>query len=152
MLTVTEENVLVNVEAKDKEEVIRILVDLLVKNGYVTPEYYDILIDREEKYPTGLPTEGVQVAIPHGVSEGCVLKPAVAMATLAHTVMFRNMAVKEEELSVGIVLLFGLPDEQDLAEDLCKVMSIFSESELLSRVYKAETASEIVKIMGALLK
>ena len=152
MLTVTEENILVNLEADSKEEVIRILVDLLVQNGYVKPEYYDILIEREEQYPTGLPTLGIQVAIPHGISEGCVLKPAVAMATLARNVTFRNMADKEEELSIGIVFLFGLPGEHELAKDLNRVMSIFSESELLSRVYSAKTGHEIVEIMNKLLK
>ena len=152
MLTVTEENVLVNVEAGSKEEVIQVLVDLLVVNGFVKPEYYDILITREEQYPTGLPTEGIHVAIPHGVSDGCVLKPAVAMATLAHNVTFRNMADKDEELSVGIVFLFGLPGEHELAEELDKVMSIFSEGELLSKVYSAKTKKEIVEIMSELLK
>jgi mannitol/fructose-specific phosphotransferase system IIA component (Ntr-type) len=62
------------------------------------------------------------------------------------------MANDEEELSVGIVFLFGLPGEHELAEDLNKVMSIFSESELLSRVYSAKTGHEIVEIMNSLLK
>ena len=152
MLTVTEENILVNLKAENKEEVIRILVDLLVKNGYVKPEYYNILISREEQYPTGLPTKGIQVAIPHGISEGSVLKPAVAMATLAHNVTFRNMADEKEELSVGIVFLFGLPGEHELAEDLSRVMSIFSESELLTRVYAAKTGNEIMEIINKSLK
>ena len=148
MLTVTEENVLVNVDAETKEEVIRIMVDLLVKNGYVKPEYYNILISREEKYPTGLPTEGVQVAIPHGCSEGSVLKPAVAVATLARNVVFRNMANQDEELSVGIVFMLAIVNEHELAEDLNRVMSIFSEGEALSRLYASKNAAQIVEIMS----
>ncbi|MCL1813106.1 MAG: PTS sugar transporter subunit IIA [Treponema sp.] len=148
MLTVTEENVLVNVEADSKEEVIQIMVDLLVKNGCVKPEYYGILISREEKYPTGLPTEGVHAAIPHGCSEGSVLKPAIAVATLARKVMFRNMANKEEELPVGIVFVLALTSEQTLADDLNRVMSVFSEGDLLTKIYAAKTGSEIVKLMS----
>ena len=152
MLTITEENVLVNVEADTKEEVIRILVDLLVKNGCVKPEYYNILIEREEQYPTGLPTESVQVAIPHGCSEGTVLKPAVAVATLARKVVFRNMANKEEELSVGIVFMLALVSEHELAEDLNRIMSVFSEGDVLSRLYAAKSGSEVTRIMDESLK
>ena len=149
MLTVTEENVLVNVEADTKEEVIRILVDLLVKNGSVKPEYYDILISREEQYPTGLPTEGVHVAIPHGCSEGSVLKPAIAVATLPRKVAFRNMASKEEELSVGIVFMLALVSEHELAEDLSRVMGIFSKGDMLVRLYAAKNKREVVEIVSA---
>ena len=149
MLTVTEENVLVNLEASTKEEVIRILVDLLVKNGSVKPEYYDILISREEEYPTGLPTEGVHVAIPHGCSEGTVSKPAIAVATLRQKVTFRNMASKEEELSVGIVFLLALVSEHELAEDLSRVMSIFSRGDMLARLYASKNKREAVDIISA---
>ena len=151
MLEVKAENILIKLEAETKEEVIRIMVDLLVKNNYVKPEYYDILISREEQYPTGLPTEGIQVAIPHGISEGSVLKPAVALATLAKKIKFRNMADKDEELLIGIVFLFGLPGEHELAEELNKVMSIFSEGELLSRVYESTSKDGIVELMNKLL-
>ena len=151
MLEVKAENILIKLEAETKEEVIRVMVDLLVKNGYVKPEYYDILIALEEQYPTGLPTEGVQVAIPHGISEGSVIKPAVALATLAKKIKFKNMADNNEELSVGLVFLFGLPGEHELAEELNKVMSIFSEGELLSRVYASTSKDEIVEIMNKLL-
>ena len=152
MLEVKAENILIKLEADSKEEVIRVMVDLLVNNGYVKPEYYDILIAREEQYPTGLPTEGIQVAIPHGISEGSVIKPAVALATLAKKIKFRNMANKDEELSVGLVFLFGLPGEHELAEELNKVMSIFSEGELLSRVYSSKSKDQIMEIMNKLLK
>ena len=148
MLTVTQENILVNVEAENKEEVIQILVDLLVANGCVKPEYYSILVSREEQYPTGLPTEGVQVAIPHGCSQGSVLKPSVAIATLARPVTFRNMANKDEELSVGIVFVLALVDEHELAEDLNRVMGVFSEADRLTKIFTAKSGAEIAGIMG----
>ena len=151
MLTVTEENILVNVEADSSREVIRILADLLVKNGCVTPGYFPLLISREEKYPTGLPTEGVHVAIPHACSEGSVLKPAIAIATLARSVTFKNMANKDEGLSVGIVFVLALADEKALAGDLNRVMGIFSEAELLTKIHAAGNGSEIVTLMSTSL-
>jgi mannitol/fructose-specific phosphotransferase system IIA component len=47
MLAVTQENVLINVEADSSGEVIRLLTELLVKNGCVKIEYADLVITRE---------------------------------------------------------------------------------------------------------
>ena len=152
MLTVTEENILINVGADRKEEVIRLLTDLLVKNGYVTPEYYDVLIEREEQYPTGLPTEGAKVAIPHGFSEGCVLKPALGIATLERPVVFRNMVSRDEELPVEVVFLFALADAHEGGEDLHRVMSVFSDGELLTALRTAKSGCEVTAIMEKLLR
>jgi PTS system galactitol-specific IIA component len=150
MLLVTEENILVNIDADNKEEIIRLLADLLVKNGCIKPEYYDIVIKREEQYPTGLPTEGIQVAIPHGFSEGCVMKPSIGVATLTRPVIFRNMADQDEELSVGIVFLLALTKAD--AGELDKVMSIFSNGDLLRKLHSAKTARDVMDILGESLK
>jgi PTS system galactitol-specific IIA component len=147
MLAVTEENVLINVDADSKEELLRLLTELLVKNGCVTPEYYDVLIEREEQYPTGLPTEGVKVAIPHGFSPSSVLKPAVGVATLARPVVFRNMACKDEELSVELVFMFALVSEEAQGEDLRRVMGIFGDAGLLSRLRAAKSGREVEEIL-----
>jgi PTS system galactitol-specific IIA component len=152
MLVVTEENVLINVDAGCKEEVIRLLTDLLVKNGYVMPEYYDVLIEREERYPTGLPTEGVKVAIPHGFSEGSVLKPALGIATLKCPVVFQNMVSRDEEIPVEIVFLFALANADEGGEDLHRVMSIFSDGELLAALRAAKNGREVTEIMEKLLR
>jgi PTS system galactitol-specific IIA component len=148
MFTAAEENVLVKVEAETKEEVIHLLIDLLVKNGAVRPEYYDVIMEREKKYPTGLPTEGVKAAIPHGFSKTAVLQSAVAVATLARPVMFKNMAGTGEDLPVSVVFLFAMPGEHEQAEELEKVMSIFSDGGRLSRLAAAGDPREAVDIMG----
>jgi PTS system galactitol-specific IIA component len=152
MLAVTEENVLINVDADCKEDVIRLLTELLVENGCVTPEYYDVLIKREEEYPTGLPTDGAKVAIPHGFSEGSVLKPALGIATLKRPVVFRNMVSKDEEISVEIVFLFALANADEGGEDLYRVMGVFSDGELLAALRVAKSGREVTEIMEKLLR
>ncbi|MDR2786632.1 MAG: PTS sugar transporter subunit IIA [Treponema sp.] len=150
MLTVTQENVLINVEADSSGELIRLLTDTLVKSGCVKAEYADVVIAREEQYPTGIPAAGLPAAIPHGFADDCVLEPAVAAATLARPVMFRNMFDPDEELAVGIVLLVALSskDKNKVAEDLGKVMGILSDSDLLSRLCAAKSGREFVQILG----
>jgi PTS system galactitol-specific IIA component len=154
MLAVTKENVLINIEADSSEKIIRLLTDLLVKNCCVKSEYADVVIAREEQYPTGIPTAGLPVAIPHGFADDCVLEPSVGVATLARPIMFRNMFDPNEELAVEMVFLIALSskDKNELAEDLERVMSILPDGDLLSRLYAAKTGCEFVEIMGDRLR
>jgi len=147
MLEVSEENILIKLEAETKEEVIRILVDLLVKNAYLKTGYYDVVVEREVKYPTGLPTEGIKVAIPHGFSEDCVLKPAVGIATLARPVIFNNMFADDEELAVELVFLLALTNKEEQGKDLTRIMDVLSDSKLLCAIHAAKTGSEIKKLV-----
>jgi PTS system galactitol-specific IIA component len=150
MLAVTKENVLINVEADSSGELIRLLTELLVKNGCAKIEYADVVITREEQYPTGIPTAGLAVAIPHGFADDCVLEPSVAVATLARPVLFRNMFDPDEELAVLMVFLIALSskDKNEVAKDLEKVMSVLSDGELLSGLYAAKSGDEFAGIMG----
>lgn len=150
MLAVTSENVLINLEADSSGEVIRLLTELLVKSGCVKSEYADVVITREEQYPTGIPTAGLSVAIPHGFADDYVLEPSVGVATLARPILFRNMFDPEEELAVGMVFLIAMSskDKNKLAGDLERVMSILSNGDLLSRLYAAKSGYEFVEIMG----
>jgi PTS system galactitol-specific IIA component len=150
MLTITKENVLINLEADSSGEVIRLLTELLVKSGCVKIEYADVVITREEQYPTGIPTAGLPVAIPHGFADDCVLEPSVGVATLARPIIFRNMFDPDEELAVGMVFLIALSskDKNKLAGDLERVMSILPDADLLSRLYASGSGHEFVEIMG----
>jgi PTS system galactitol-specific IIA component len=154
MLAVTKENVLINIEADSSGELIRRLTELLAKNGCVKLEYADVVISREEQYPTGIPAAGLAVAIPHGFADDCVLEPSIAVATLVRPVAFRNMFDPDEELAVGMVFLIALSskDKNELAKDLEKVMSILSDGELLSGLRAAKSGLEFTEIMGKRLE
>ena len=49
--------------AKDKETAIRTAGEMLVKGGFVEPEYVDAMLDREKMVSTYL---GESIAVPHG--------------------------------------------------------------------------------------
>ncbi|MDR1579863.1 MAG: PTS sugar transporter subunit IIA [Synergistaceae bacterium] len=152
MLSLTAENVIINLEAQSREDVIRAIVDVMAANGCVSQDYCGDVAAREEKYPTGLPTDGVRVAIPHGFSCSYVLKPAIGFASLAKPVAFRNMADRDEELPVEIVFLLANTDADEQVNDLSRLMGIFSEGEALVRLREAKRAEDVVSIMGESLR
>ena len=82
-----QELISVGMEAADWEEVLTLLANRLFQAGYVRESYLQAVLNRERQFPTVLRTVEVAVALPHTEKEH-VLKPAVAVAILAHPVTF----------------------------------------------------------------
>jgi mannitol/fructose-specific phosphotransferase system IIA component (Ntr-type) len=65
MLEFDPQIVLMDCTAQCREEVSGALVCAMEKAGYVTAAYTGNVLARENRYPTGLPTQGVR-GYPHG--------------------------------------------------------------------------------------
>lgn len=147
MLEFDRNNVLMGCVAENKEQVIQALVCAMEKSGFVTADYAQNVLDRERDYPTGLPTEGVKVAIPHGSSADGILRPGVGVAVLKSAVAFANMVDCTDLLDVELVFLLANKDPQDQLEDLQKLMECFSDEELLLRLKCAKDADDLLSIL-----
>lgn len=140
------ELVKINVTAKDQEDILKKLVQLLVDSGKVKPEYYEDVIERERTFPTGLPTDGVMVAIPHAKSEN-VLKSGIAVGVLKEPVKFYNMENPDEALSVRIVYLLASMTADEQLDNLKVLMECFSESDILQKMVDSKTTEEVMEII-----
>jgi PTS system galactitol-specific IIA component len=147
-LTIDEKIILVNESVKDKEEVIRKLGSLLLKNGFVKDTYTQAVYDRELVYPTGLKARVTGVAVPH-TDTLHVNKPAVAIATLKDPVIFNGMGAPETEVSVDIVLMLAIHDPKQVVNVLRKVIFVIEDDDALKRLQAAQTKKEIKDIMQA---
>jgi len=142
-----EELVLLNYEAKDAEDVLKALADRLFEDGSVKDTYYQAMLDRERAYPTGLPTEGIKVAIPHAGVEH-VNYSAFAIATMPQPVIFGEMgAGPDSQLDVQIVMMLANSDPDEQVKTLRKMVDLFDEPDSLHALVAATTPSEIVKIL-----
>jgi PTS system galactitol-specific IIA component len=146
MLTIKPEFVLQHIHAKDSEEVIQLLSDLLYEGGCVSPAYAQATIARERAHPTGLPTKPCAVAIPHADAEG-VHESAMAIATLAEPVGFLNMADPEETLAVEIVLMIANNSPQEQVKTLRKLADIFCEPDKLIELQNLSAPDQIAEWM-----
>lgn len=59
-------NIILNCQAKAKEEVIREIGKMLCNSGYVEESYIDGMLQKEKIFSTNI---GNRIAIPHGVEE-----------------------------------------------------------------------------------
>lgn len=148
MRGILKENIIIGLQATDRNDAIMKIVQLLVTNGHVKETYYDSVVAREEIYPTGLPTEGVRIAIPHASSED-IIESTIGMAILETPVVFNNMADDSEELDVKIVFLIANAASTEQPKILKQLMEKFSDEDLLISLSESQSAEVVMDLIGS---
>lgn len=136
----------INMEALNRNEVLKKIAKLLVESGNVKESYVEALLEREKNYPTGLPTESVGVAIPHADTEH-VIKPAIAIAVLKEPIEFKAMSNPNEEVKVKIVFMLAIKDPDEQIKLLQSLIEIFQDKELLLKIASAESAQDLITLI-----
>lgn len=141
------EAISLNLAAREARQVVTHLGQILFQRGYVKETFVEAALEREKKMPTGLPLAGeLNAAIPHTDIEH-VLKPAVALATLAEPVVFHNMIAPEEDVSVRVVFLLALEQPKSQVEMLQEVASVLQRADILDRLVQAQDVETVRAIL-----
>ena len=136
----------VRLEVPSAEAAIRALARALHLAGRVKDTFEAAAVARERRSPTGLPFEGGAVALPHAEPEH-VVAPALAVATLARPVKFREMGSPATALDVGLVVMPALTAKEQAGAGLARVIELLQNGPL--RAALAGAADEVA--MRALL-
>lgn len=146
MINIDEKNIVMNLVADNASDAISKLVDVMVENDYVKRDYYLEVMEREDAFPTGLPTGEIKVAIPHAESDK-VLKYGVAIGILESPVEFSNMADPNDRFPVDIVFLIANKRDGMHLKTLQVFMACFSEELLLDGIKKASEAKMVKHLL-----
>ncbi|QAS70341.1 PTS sugar transporter subunit IIA [Oenococcus sicerae] len=142
--------VFTDVDVEDKVALIDFLADKLYENGNVKITFQEAVEKREQKYPTGLPTGAIQVAIPHTDAK-YVNKSVIAFANLKHPIEFQNMAINGETLKVSVVVMLAIAEPHGQVKTLEKLMSIFQDEKLLVSLSSEKDSKKIYQKLVKLL-
>ena len=142
------EAIVLGAEAATDKAVIRLLAGRLESLGTVHQSFVEAVLAREATLPTGLPL-GLEnnVAIPHTDPEH-VIKPALALATLASPVIFSNMEDPDEKLPVRIVFLMALNDKDKQIEMLQEIAGTIQSPQTIASLIAAQTVEDIRAVLG----
>lgn len=140
---VRDDHVVVGVAVDDAAEVIRLLSAALHASGHVTAEHADAVLARERTDPTGLPTAGAAVAIPHG-DPATVREAAIAIAVPAHPVPFGQLGDPEVVVDAEVVFLLALTDADGQLAALREVAELVQDPDRLRALSSATTSEEVV--------
>lgn len=128
-------------EPISREEAVRLVATPLLAAGLVKQSYPQAILEREKSFPTGLPTVGVGVAIPHTDIEH-VNEPAIAVGILRHPVHFQNMAEPDESIPVHLLFMLALNEPHAQIEMLQQLMGLVQDADLLQRLKEADSPDQ----------
>ncbi len=133
---------LVKPAATSPPQVIAALAKLLREGGYVKDSFEKAALVREKRSPTGLPFAPWAVALPHAEPEH-VVRPAIAVATLASPVAFRQMGSPAVTVPVSIVVMPAFTEKEQAAASLSGLITLLQAEETRVRLVQAGSPEEI---------
>lgn len=140
-----EENIHLNIESKNKEDIINILANSLERTGDLINKniFINDIYEREAQGLTGLENG---LAIPHGKSFG-VKNTSLAVARLNNPIEWETL----DGEPVDLIVLFAvtLEDKNDVhIKILSKVAGNLAEDENVKDLKEVQTKDEIINILS----
>lgn len=133
-------------EGSNSMDILRQLGAELYRQGYVKESYIDAVIEREKEFPTGLPTKGVGIAIPHADAIH-VNEEALILGILKEPVNFTVMGSHNDQVEVQLVFMLAIKDPQMQLNMLKRLMEGCQKEEVLYTLRNHDDLREVDRIM-----
>ncbi len=139
----SEKNIIVNMKARNKTEVIEELGSLLVGSGYVADKkkIVQILLDREELGSTGI---GQGIAIPHGKAE-TVKELTAAFGLSKAGVPFE--ALDGEPVYIFFLLVAPEGTAGAHLKALARISGLLKDKYIRKKLMSAQSTTDVVKVI-----
>lgn len=138
----------VGLDAPSAEAAIRALARVLHAAGRVRATFEAAAVAREVRSPTGLPFEPLAVALPHAEPEH-VVSPAIAIATLAAPVRFREMGSPATQHEVQLVIMPAFGSKEQAGAELSRLIEALQDPETTRVLAAAATRDELCAALRA---
>jgi PTS system galactitol-specific IIA component len=138
---ITKDTVFYDIVPESDTEAITILGNKMCRLGYVTKDYTNFALEREKKYPTGLPLLNYGVAIPHTEAE-YVIQEIIVVAKLKNPVSFRVMGGSEDEnVQVDLIFMLCIKNGDRQLTLLQNLMDLLSKEEQIDALMNSQNKS-----------
>jgi len=138
--------VLIDMEARDSADAITRLGELLFSRGYVDDRFVAAALAREAKFPTGLATQGMHIALPHAETE-YVRTSRVAIGILRETVPFHRMDDPQNLVQAKAVFMLAIADPNTQVLALQQLAELFQDGVTLARVAAARSPEHVLEAL-----
>jgi PTS system galactitol-specific IIA component len=138
---------LARLEAASAEAAVRALAQALFAAGHVKASFEAAALQRERRSPTGLPFAGSAVALPHAEPEH-VVSPAIAIASLARPVKFRQMGSPATQLDVALVVMPALRAKEQAAAGLSRLIELLQDEALRAELSLAASPDSMRDLLA----
>jgi len=136
------EHILVGMDVSDAYSAIQELTEALVQSRHVTPEFADDVWEREQTFPTGLPTQPLAVAIPHADPDH-VNRSAVCLGVTKSPVQFAQMGTDGSLiLDTRIIFLLAIKEREKQVQMIQQLVNLIQNPGLLEELVKASSTGQ----------
>lgn len=117
----------------------------LEKRGWIKADFFSSLIERERRFPTGLDTGKIKIAIPH-TDPGRVIIEGMAVAVIKKPLDFAEMGYPDKRLlPVNIVFLLLL--KKGKVKFYHKLLNKIKNSDILLKIYESENRQDACQLL-----
>ena len=133
-----------NVTAKDKNDIINKMTNLMLKTGRITDlnAYKELVLKREEEGSTGV---GEGIAIPHGKGD-CVTEPGLVAMVVPNGVEYDALDGKP----VNLLFMIAAPNTSDNVQldVLSRLSTMLMDTEFKNKLISAKSKAEFLNIIN----
>ena len=133
-----------NVNAKDKNDIINKMTKLMLKTGRITDlnAYTELVLKREEKGSTGV---GEGIAIPHGKGD-CVTEPGLVAMVVPNGVEYDALDGKP----VNLLFMIAAPNTSDNVhlDVLSRLSTMLMDADFKNKLISAKSKEEFLNIIN----
>lgn len=122
-----------DLEVDTNEELLTKLSKELEERKFVKESFKDAIIERERRFPTGLPSEFLKIAIPHSDIEH-VNKSCISIIKPKKPVIFSEMGNSTRTIPVDLVFVLAVNDSKKHLNVISKLINLFSEKNFMSKL------------------
>ena len=135
--------VLNHVDVSSQKDLFELAASKLLMEGFVKPTYLQGLEEREAKFPTGLKTKTVDVAIPH-CDPHYVSEDGVLVVRPIKPVVFKEMVNPTNDVQSRVFFFICSTGGKEQLSSLRQMMSLFKDGAFLTSLYEAEDMTPLL--------
>jgi len=141
------DHIILHLEAQDAREALDKIVEVLVRSGHVEPEFANDVWEREQLFPTGLPTQPFASALPHADPQH-IRQTALAIGTLQTPVQFSQMGTDGSVcLDVHVIILMAIKEREKQVELIQQVIELLQSPGVLEKLVSATTREQALQVL-----
>lgn len=133
-------------DKRTKDEVLEELSQAAISAGYAKPGFAQAILERETKYPTGLHTPEIEVAVPHADAEWTV-QPSLTIGILENPVIFDPMGGEGGEVQAELVFMLTIEDPSEHVDFLRAFSSLMEVPQVLIDFKKSGDPQPLIEII-----
>ncbi|SYW05537.1 Phosphoenolpyruvate-dependent sugar phosphotransferase system, EIIA 2 [Oenococcus oeni] len=138
-------DIFINKQYSDTREYFDDMYRYLFAEGKVNEQFLENIIKREKKYPTGLDTGVIKVAIPHTDFSNSNVTQLV-VTTFKKPVKFKRMDDSDKSIPINIAIMILFNSAEKQPEMLQYIMNIVQNQNNLEAVLREKNKDEMKKL------